>query len=227
MRVVRGRKKNLQDDRELTNRLISDTSETREPVVRVWRPYRQLAFGPRDARSEGFKRAKEAARKHGFEPVVRIVGGNAVAYTGNTVTFATTQPIEDMAKGLTERYEDITTRVQRALWDLGVPAQRGEPPNSFCEGDYSLQYNGKIVGIAQRVRKNVALVSGLVITDGHEEIRDVLRDVYNALGVDFDPDTVGSIERAGGNSDPGEIELTIESHLVDEEETTVAQADEI
>lgn len=227
MRVVRGRKENLQSDRELTDKLISDTSETREPAVRVWRPHRQLAFGPRDARSDGFERAKGAAREHGFEPVVRIVGGNAVAYTGNTVTFATTHPIDDMAKGLTERYEDITTRVQRALWDLRVPAQRGEPPNSFCKGDYSLQYKGKIAGIAQRVRKDVALVSGLIIADGHEEIRAVLKDVYDALDVDFNPDTVGSIEKAGGNTNLKEIERTIESHLVNEGETTILQADEV
>ncbi|EFW92213.1 biotin/lipoate A/B protein ligase family domain protein [Haladaptatus paucihalophilus DX253] len=221
MRVLRGRAETRDDDRQVTAAMLTETAETGEAAVRVWTPHRQIAFGRRDARAEKYDVAKSVARSCDFEPLERSVGGRAVAYTGTTVAFATTVPLEDMRTGMEERYAETTETLQRAFWRLGVPAQRGEPSRSFCPGDYSLQWKGKIAGIAQRVRTGAALVSGVVVVDDHEEIAAVLDPIYAALDVPFNPDSVGSVAKAGGNGDPKVVAETIEAMLVGDADATV------
>jgi len=93
-----------------------------------------------------------------------------------------------------------TGAVQRALATAGVEASEGEPPDSFCPGAHSLQADGKVVGLAQRVRQDVALTAGVVIVRDRDAITAVLDPVYEALGVPFAPDSVGSVARAGGDA---------------------------
>ncbi|GAA0651026.1 lipoate--protein ligase family protein [Salarchaeum japonicum] len=213
MRVVRGVADTRTGDGEVTRRLTEQVGESGEPAVRVWRPDRQVAFGRRDARADGYEAAREAAREHGFASVERSVGGRAVAYTGTTVAFARVEPIDDIRSGMEERYEAMVSDVQRACWRLGAPAQRGEPPESFCPGAYSLQYRGKLAGVAQRVTSNAALVSGVLVVEDHREIGRVLADVYGELGLAFDPRSVGSLERAGATTDPVEVLSELETAL--------------
>ena len=70
-------------------------------------------------------------------------------------------------------------------------------------------------GACQRVTSDGALVAGIALTCDAEAVADVLEPVYAALDVPFDPDSVGSIERAGGESDPETVAKTIETALAD------------
>jgi len=79
---------------------------------------------------------------------------------------------------------------------------------------HSLQAEGKLVGIAQRVRHDAALVSGLVVVRDHGDIATVLDLVYDALDVAFDPTSVGSVAKAGGPSDPAVVINKLEDSLV-------------
>ncbi|USZ69513.1 lipoate--protein ligase family protein [Halorussus salilacus] len=226
MRVLRGRAATPDADRDTTAAMLEQTAATGESAVRAWRPHRQLAFGRRDSSAQNYDVARRVARASDFDPVERSVGGRAVAYTGNTVAFARAVPLEDMRVGMDARYDETTRAVQRALWKLGVPARRGEPEASFCAGDYSLQHEGKVVGIAQRVRKNAALVSGVVVVCDHQEIASVLDPVYAALDVPFDPGSVGSVARGGGSDDPEEVARTVERLLVGDRETDIVAVGE-
>lgn len=198
MRVVRGRADTMAADRAETRDLMDWTGETGNVGLRVWTPGKHVAFGRRDAGRDGYEGAVAAAERLGFPTVEREVGGQAVAYTDSTIAFARTEPVDDVREGLHGRYERVTGAVQKALWRSGVPAQRGEPDDSFCPGSHSLQYRGKIVGVAQRVRQDAAMISGVCIVADDREIADVLDAVYPALGLPFDPRTVGSVENAGG-----------------------------
>jgi lipoate-protein ligase A len=211
VRVLRDRTATIETDRSVTTAMLNTMAETDVPAVRAWTPPQQVAFGRRDTRADGYDLARAVAEADGYPPVERSVGGRAVAYTGTTVAFAVAVPIADARRGLAARYDAATTAVVRALRALGVHARRGEPAASFCPGDHSVQAHGKIVGIAQRIRQDVALVSGIVVVNSHEELAAVLDPVYAALGVPFDPDSVGSVERGGGPADP---EAVIEA-LVD------------
>ncbi|SFR69991.1 lipoate--protein ligase family protein [Halogeometricum limi] len=216
VRTLRGRTATRDADRAVTARMADVAGETGEPAFRAWTPHRQVAFGRRDTRSDGYEAAREAAESRGFPAVERSVGGRVVAYTGRTVAFASAVPLDDARTEMEGRYETATTAVVRALRSLGVPARRGEPSASFCPGDHSVQAHGKICGIAQRVKRDVALVSGIVVVADHEEIAAVLDPVYDALCVPFEPDTVGSVVRGGGPADAERVCRVLEDAFVGE-----------
>ncbi|QPV61812.1 lipoate--protein ligase family protein [Halosimplex litoreum] len=219
MRVYRGRADAIDADRTVSDRLVDRVAADREPAVRVWRPHRQVAFGRRDARAERYETAHELAEERGFPAVEREVGGRAVAYTGSTVAFARVTPVDDPRSGLSDRYDAATADLLAALDSLGVDASEGEPADSFCPGTHSVQADSggrarKLAGLAQRVRADAAVVAGVLLVRDHDEIASVLDPVYAALDVPFDPETVGSVGRAGGVSDPDAVVAAVESALV-------------
>lgn len=225
MRVLRGRASTIEADYRVTASLVDSSAAEREPAVRVWQPHRQVAFGRRDAAADGYDDARAVAIEHGFEPVEREVGGRAVAYTGSTIAFARVVPLEDQRTGLDERYESMTADVRRALGELGVDAQRDEPADSFCPGAHSLSADGKLVGIAQRVKDEAALVSGIAVVCDHDDIATVLDPVYDKLGVPFAPQSVGSIATAGGPADPTVVRAALEDALCGTSQQTVETVD--
>ncbi|MFB6068849.1 MAG: biotin/lipoate A/B protein ligase family protein [Halobacterium sp.] len=218
MRVVRGRAKTPETDRDASRRLLEWVGGNREVAIRAWQPPRQVAFGRRDRNESGYEEAVRRARDHNFPAVARSVGGRAVAYTGTTVAFARYEPVDELRRGIDERYEALTRDVERALATVGVDAERGEPPNAFCPGEHSLQCDGKIAGLAQRVTADAAIASGVLVPDDHEEIAAVTADIYDALGVPFDRDSVGSVEKAGGDVEG--VLPALESALARGEEPT-------
>ncbi len=222
MRVIRGRAETPDADRRVTAELLDDVTDGGPPAVRVWAPHRQIAFGRRDAREDGYEAAREVAEQRGYVALERSVGGRAVAYTGETtLAFAHVVPVDDTRGGLNERYERATRTLLDVFSDLGVDAERGEPDNSFCPGQHSIRADGKVVGVAQRVRTDAALVSGCVLVDDRAELASVLDDVYDALDVPFDPDSVGTVAAASGPSDPYYVARAIEDAFVGDDERDV------
>ncbi|PSP95091.1 lipoate--protein ligase [Halobacteriales archaeon QS_4_62_28] len=221
MRVLYGRCANIDTDYERTRAMTNTVEEREETALRVWRPHRQIAFGRRDARSDSYGRAREAARERGYAVREREVGGRAVAYTGRTVAVAVATPVEDARGAIQARYDDASDRLRDALARLGVDATTGEPPDAFCPGTHSLQSGGKIVGIAQRVHRHVAVVAAIVLITDHDAIQRVLDPVYDALGVPFDPDSVGSVARAGGTTDPEAVIGAITDAFAGDRDVTV------
>jgi lipoate-protein ligase A len=201
MRVLRGRAETREADHERTESLVATVVEEGEPALRVWAPHRQVAFGRRDTNEEGYDRARAAAREHDYPPVERQVGGRAVAYTGSTLAVVYAEPDPDRT-AIEARYDAATERYLDAFEQLGVDAHEGEPEHSFCPGTHSITAAGKLAGLAQRVRRDVALTSGIVIVRDHDAIADVLEPVYSALDVPFDRTTVGSVAAAGGPNSP-------------------------
>lgn len=222
MRVLRGRGVTVGSDRDITRRAMEITGDTGERVIRVWTPHRQVAFGPRDRHTPSYETARESARDHGFEVAERSLGGRAVAYTGSTVAFIRTEPVDDIRSGMGTRYSQAVTDLQMALHRRGVHATPGEPSASFCPGSHSLQAvsdgdttnTGKIAGIAQRIQRGVACVGGVVNVRDHGEIAAVTEEVYDSLGIPFDPDSVGSIEKSGGEGDSERVINEIEQSFI-------------
>ena len=229
MRVFRGSFPSPDADRDPTADLLASAADG-VPAVRVVAPPRQVAFGRRDAREDGFERAKRAADDAGFPVVERDVGGRAVAYTGSTLSFGVAVPTGDGGGSIDSRYETATETLRDALRDLGADVVRGEPPAAFCPGDHSLRVaggkatgganaagGGKVAGLAQRVRADAALVAGVIVVSATDPdpIASVTEPVYEALGVPFDPASVGSVADAGGPDDPNAVARAIEDAFVD------------
>lgn len=203
--------------------MVERVGETDTPAIRVWTPGKQVAFGRRDTRADGYEQARKAAENHGFPAVERSVGGRAVAYAETTLAFAHAVPTDETRQGLDERYEAAVETVTDALVECGAAVEAGEPAASYCPGDYSVRAvgGGKVAGIAQRVRQNAALVAGSITVAERTAIRDVLAPVYDALEVDFDAESVGSVGAAGGPSDPKTVRSALEDALVGDRERTL------
>ena len=225
MRVFRGEFATPTADREPTTDLLASAAAG-VPAARVTAPPKQVAFGRRDAREPGFDRAKRAARDAGFPPVERDVGGRAVAYTGSTLSFGVAVPTGNGRGSIDSRYETATATLRDALRGLGADVVRGEPPDAFCPGDHSLQVadggesaavGGKVAGLAQRVRADAALVAGVLVVSAADSgpIARVTESVYDALGVPFDPESIGSVADAGGPDDPDAVARAVEAAFVD------------
>jgi lipoate-protein ligase A len=202
MRVRRGRAETLAADREVTAAMVDQSARTTEPALRIWTPHPQVAFGRRDSNAAGYDRARELARDRGLTPVERDVGGRAVAFTPGTLAFSLAEPRDGKDRAVRERYDRVLERLAGALSKLGTGVSRGEPAGAFCPGSHSLQADGKVAGLAQRVRDDVAVVGGFIVVSDGTALADVLAPVYEALSVPFDPDSVGSLAAAGGPSAP-------------------------
>ncbi|HEY8001806.1 MAG TPA: hypothetical protein VID76_07705 [Solirubrobacterales bacterium] len=167
-----------------------------EATFRVHRPARELAFSKQDRAAPGFERAVAAARELGFEPVVRLAGGRAAAFHEGTLAFAWASPAERPAAGTHERFERLAEIVTRALRGLGVDARVGEVPGEYCPGAWSVNAGGrtKLAGIGQRLISGGAHAGGVLVVGDSALLRAALEPVYAALELDWDPETVGSVE---------------------------------
>lgn len=166
-----------------------------DAVLRVYRPAPTVAFGRLDRLRPGFAAAVAAARRHGFEPVLRAPGGHAVAYHEGCLGFDELLGEPDPIAGMHDRFASSGDRVARALGALGVDARVGPVPHEFCPGEFTVNARGavKLVGTAQRVLRHASLLAASVAVSGADRLRAVLVDVYEALELDMDPATVGAV----------------------------------
>jgi lipoate-protein ligase A len=180
-------------DHALLQRAARDGSEA---MLRVHRPAATVAFGRLDALRPGFAAAAAAARAHGFEPALRSPGGHAAAYDGGSLCIEHITPQPVAFDGLHERFRDAAELIAGALRGMGADVGVGEVPGEYCPGTWSVHAGGriKIAGTAQRVVRGAALLGVSLVVTGGARVRDVLRDVNGALGLDWDPATAGALE---------------------------------
>jgi octanoyl-[GcvH]:protein N-octanoyltransferase len=165
-------------------------------TFRLHRPARELAFSKQDRAAPGFATAVAAARKLGFEPVVRLAGGRAAAFHEGTLAFAWASPAERPTAATHQRFEWIAGLVARSLRGLGADARVGEVPREYCPGAWSINARGrtKLAGIGQRLIAGGAHAGAVIVVSGSALLRDALVPVYEALELDWDPATAGSVE---------------------------------
>jgi octanoyl-[GcvH]:protein N-octanoyltransferase len=186
-------------------------------TIRIARPGAMVAFGKQDKASPWYVEAAAAARAQGFDAVYRLAGGRAAVFHEQTVAFAWARPEEDPWPGTHDRFREIAGILERALRRLGVDARTGEIPGEYCPGDYSIsaRCETKLVGVGQRIIKGASHIGGVIVVGGSARIRDVLIPVYDALGLDWDPKTAGSIEDEIGPVAFEDVTAAIRSELGD------------
>jgi octanoyl-[GcvH]:protein N-octanoyltransferase len=170
-------------------------------TLRIHRPGRVVAFGPRDRSAPGFGAAVEAAGRRGFGTVERLAGGRAAVFHEGTIAVSWAIPDPRAREGIRPRFEALAGIVAEALRELGVDARIGEVPGEYCPGEHSVNAGGrtKLMGVGQRIVDGAAHVGGVIVVEGTEPIREVLGPVYSALDLEWDPATVGSVvEEAPG-----------------------------
>lgn len=167
----------------------------RGPLLRCYRPHATVAFGRRDSFLPGFADAVAAARRRDYAPVVRGAGGRAAAYDDGCLVLDEIMPDGDSMTGIQARFSEEAELQARALRSLGVDARVGAVPGEYCPGEFSVNARGetKLVGAAQRIVRGAWLLSTVVVVRPAGDLRAVLEDVYSELGLDWDPDTTGSV----------------------------------
>jgi lipoate-protein ligase A len=165
-------------------------------TLRLHRPGAMVAFGPRDLVEPGAPAALAAATAQGFAAVERLAGGRAAVFHEGTVALSWAIPDATPREGIRARFELLAEIVAESLRSLGVDARVGEVPGEYCPGEHSVNARGerKLMGVGQRVVVRAAHVGGVVVVSGSARVRDVLVPVYSALGLSWDPATVGSVE---------------------------------
>ena len=164
--------------------------------LRIYRPSPTVAFSGRDTINPGFRRAAEAARERGFDPLRRPAGGRAVAYTQQSIIVDHIGVEDDPRRGATERFRANAETLTLALRSLGIDAGIGAVAGEYCPGEFSIHARKavKLVGAAQRIVKNAWLVSAVVQVGDHDQVSAVTSEVYRELGLDWDPATAGSVQ---------------------------------
>ena len=165
-------------------------------TLRMTRPPAMLAFGRQDVASARYAAAVRAARDNGFEAVERLAGGRAAVFHEGTIAIAHVRPDSEPQAHIYPRFEEWSGLMQSGLTRLGVDAGVGEVPGEYCPGGYSVHAGGriKLAGIGQKLVKNAGHLGGVLVVTGSARVRGVLVPVYEALGLDFDPATAGSVE---------------------------------
>jgi octanoyl-[GcvH]:protein N-octanoyltransferase len=181
------------------------------PTVRLHRTGRVLAFGRQDAASDRFDAAVAAARDVGFEPIVRLAGGRAALYHEGTIALSWVTPDPNPTSGTHSRFEELSELVAAAVRRLGVDARVGEVPGEYCPGAYSVNARGrsKLVGIGQRIISGGAHLGVVIVVRGSVLVRETLIPVYDALGLEWDPATAGSVEDELGSVELSAVEDAI------------------
>jgi octanoyl-[GcvH]:protein N-octanoyltransferase len=180
----------------VSHALVERVNEgARTSVLRLYRPSPTVAFGRLDALRPGFGAAVAAARAHGFEPVLRAPGGHAVAYHEGCLGIDEVIGEADPIAGMHDRFRASGELLAGALRALGVDARVGRVPDEFCPGDFTVNARGavKLVGTAQRFVRRASLLAASVVVLDAEPVREVLRDVYRALELDWDVRTAGGV----------------------------------
>jgi len=199
------------------------------PTIRIHRPGRELAFGRQDLASPGYQAAAEAAGAAGFAAVERLAGGRAAVFHEGTIAIARAYADPQPPKRTYARFEEMAEVIMAALRGLGVDALVGEVPGEYCPGAYSVNARGatKLAGIGQRMIRGGAHMGGVVVASGGPQIAEVLVPVYEALELEWDPATAGSVsEELGREVDAGELEEALIAELGDRYELVDAELDE-
>ena len=191
-------------DTAVSRALLRQVARGDEPeTLRLYTPADVVAFGPQDTRADGYVRATAAARSAGFEAIERLAGGRAAVFHSGTIAFSWTMPDAVPREDVMARFDESADIMMRALRRLGIDARVGEVPGEYCPGQHSVNARGKrkLMGVGQRLIRGAAHVGGVVVVSGGDRIRDVLIPIYHALGVEWRPETVGSVEAELGGAD--------------------------
>jgi len=186
-------------------------------TFRLHRPPRILAFSKQDAASPGFRGAVRAARDAGFEPVIRLAGGRAAVYHEETLALSWAVADPSPSARTEQRFRELAGLLADSIRELGVDARVGEVPGEYCPGAWSVNARGatKLVGTGQRLIAGAAHRGAVIVVGGSARVREALTGVYEALALDWDPATAGSVEDEVTGITPQRTEDAILARLGD------------
>lgn len=153
------------------------------------------AFTRRDLLLPGYADAVKAVEHCGYTAVVRPVGGHLAVYDEGSLVFHLLATQEDARAHIRARFAGVAELVAEALRSLSVDARVGRVPGEYCDGEYSVNDTGrtKLMGTGQRIVVGGYLFSAVLMVRRPPLAAVALSHAYAALGLSFDPATVGAV----------------------------------
>lgn len=184
----------LQSQKSIRECLGALTPQT-PGLIRIFHATPTAAFSQRDTNNPGYDAAAAAVSAHGFVPMTRATGGNLALYDEGTllVDFMSLHP--DPRRDPLTRFTLVSGFIAEFLCGIGIDAHVGEVDAEFCPGQFSVNaaHKRKLVGIAQRISGNAFYVGLAITVQRATNAEAALATSYNALGLPFDPQTMGAI----------------------------------
>ena len=197
-----------QDDIDESLRLLRKIQEEANPHawIRAYRPVPTVAFSRRESLMPEFAAASAAARELGFDPVIRLAGGRAVAYDQTCLIIDLMAPLELYSNPIAA-FDAGALCFRDTLRDLGLDARVGPVAGEYCAGDHSVNARGqvKVVGIAQRAMRRARLLTACITLDTPDRLRPVVDAVYGAMMLEWSPASLGSVRDEGAQGTLDEI----------------------
>lgn len=183
------------EDMDLVRRALLGFNDGGEGFLRFYRPRPTAAFSPRDTTLPGYSQTAKAMRALGFASVERRAGGQLAIYDENALVIDLVAPHANPRDDIIERFQLFSKAIASALQTLGVEARVGPVPGEYCPGDYSVNAGGriKLAGLAQRIGRKGYHMGALIAILPSEAAKAAVKAAYDILGMDFDPDTLGSL----------------------------------
>ena len=196
--------------------------------LRLYRTAPTVGFTGRDCATPGITAAVSAAHRHGFAAVRRGPGGRAAAYHPGCLCLDHVGRFSAEGRDIEARFARFAALLRSSLRDLGTAAEVGELPGEFCPGPFSVHdgHGHKLVGSAQRLTRDGWLFSSVLVVDDSDRLREVLTEVYAALGVPFDPTTVGAVSDSAPDVTLSRVRQALTARLADTAALTTTTLDE-
>ena len=186
-------------------------------VLRAYKGTEQIAFGPSDARNEGYESAVSYLKKKNFSAVNRLTGGHAVTFHPGTLIFG--WMFHDLQARFRMHYyfELVSNFFQSVINDFGLNCFVGEIDGEYCSGQYSLNLDKKVKigGIAQRIVNRAVYIGGFIAINNSNLIKEMLIPIYKDLGINWDPQTVGALSDYDRKIDFTSLSSKISHNLYD------------
>ncbi|MBW3579137.1 MAG: lipoate--protein ligase family protein [Actinobacteria bacterium] len=195
-------------DTALTRALLLRVSSGDAPeTMRLYQPQATVWFSRHDRQRPGFASASLRARAAGFAVGERLAGSVTVAAHDGCVMFDHCVPDQQPQRHETQRFVESSAIVAACLRGIGIDARIGEIEGEPSPGPYSVNARGavKLATLGYRSVAGASLISGILVVRNSEQLRDVLIEVNDALGIDWDPRTLGSIEDEIGEADTAAV----------------------
>jgi lipoate-protein ligase A len=163
-------------------------SQDSEPLLRLWINEQCLVTTRRLSARDEFTAAARASSARGWPVLVRESGGTTVAHGPDVLNVSLAFVASTHERGIEAAFLRLRQLLIPALRKLGVDADMGEVPGSYCDGRFNVRVAGrKVAGTACRIR-SVAGRTGVL--------------AHASLLVDGDPSVgmaaVGAFERRLG-----------------------------
>ena len=162
-----------------------------------------------------------------FEPVLRSAGGHLAVYGPGTVVIDLIANHPNSRITAMTRFAVFARILADALRSGGIDPVHGPVPGEYCPGPQSISSEGrKIAGLGQRQIRHGYHLSAIVMLRDAEAVRMALEPAYRALGLQFNPATVGAAFDANPRFDIAAFEARLREILAGKMELAPARVPE-